>query len=544
MQTCGASPPAGPVFHYTGGMFTHGLSAALATLTLLQPTSAPPQPASPAAVIEERQAAASPPADAPGRDAPAPALDAAGAPITLRVATFNILDVRTEDVRRKDHPRLKAIAEVIQRLRPNVIFLNEIAYDMPGAPGYLATDAPGQNGQRFADNYLAVPQAPGLAPLDYAAFTAPTNTGVFSGFDLDNNGTVVDTFPPPPPGDAAGRPGPQTDAGRAFGGDCWGFGTFPGQYGMALLVDRRLMIDAEHARTFQRLPWDYMPGNFLPFQPDGTPWYSDEERALFRLSSKSHWDVPVILPNGSTVHFLCSHPTPPTFDGPEDRNGKRNHDEIRFWMDYVGDAPWIVDDDNRLGGLGLDAHFVILGDLNADPAGGASYKNPAGKLLSMPQVNNDLTPRSDVDIAGLDATDTSDFKLRVDYVIPSRRLLPVRGGVWRLAPESAHGVFPSDHFPVWMELEVPPGTDAAPSAGSANPSTTSTATSPTNSPTSSPTTLPSPSTSGSLPASTATPSSSPAPSPARPSAPDTPPTVKPAPADPPYPVPPPQPIEK
>ena len=28
-------------------------------------------------------------------------------------------------------------------------------------------------------------------------------------------------------------------------------------------------------------------------------------------------------------------PTPPAFDGEEDRNGRRNHDEIRFWVDYV-----------------------------------------------------------------------------------------------------------------------------------------------------------------------------------------------------------------
>ena len=54
----------------------------------------------------------------------------------------------------------------------------------------------------------------------------------------------------------------------------------------------------------------------------------------FRLSSKSHWDVPIKV-NGEIVHVLAAHPTPPVFDGPEDRNGLRNHDEIRFWDDYV-----------------------------------------------------------------------------------------------------------------------------------------------------------------------------------------------------------------
>ena len=60
----------------------------------------------------------------------------------------------------------------------------------------------------------------------------------------------------------------------------------------------------------------------------------EEELEVVRLSSKSHWDVPVKV-GGHTVHVLASHPTPPTFDGEEDRNGRRNHDEIRFWADYV-----------------------------------------------------------------------------------------------------------------------------------------------------------------------------------------------------------------
>ena len=64
-------------------------------------------------------------------------------------------------------------------------------------------------------------------------------------------------------------------------------------------------------------------------------WYSPEVLRSLRLSSKSHWDLPVRI-GRRTVHVLASHPTPPTFDGPEDRNGTRNHDEIRFWAEYVG----------------------------------------------------------------------------------------------------------------------------------------------------------------------------------------------------------------
>src|SRR4029450_2753556 len=120
---------------------------------------------------------------------------------------------------------------------------------------------------------------------------------------------------------------------------------FPGQYGM--VVYSKYPIDLRAARTFQLFKWKDMPGNAMP-----TDFYSPEEQAVLRLSSKSHWDVPIRV-RGTTVHFLVSHPTPPTFDGPEDRNGRRNHDEIRFWADYItpGKSWYIYDDKGRRGGL-------------------------------------------------------------------------------------------------------------------------------------------------------------------------------------------------
>lgn len=374
---------------------------------------------------------------------------AAGA-VAIRVATFNLEDVRTASLLRDDDARLRALAEVIQRVRPNVILLNEIAYDVPGAPDVAAGAEPGQNARRFVERYLSRPQAAGLRPLEYRVFMGPVNTGMPSGFDLDRSGEAVTAFPPVP---ASG----QTEEGRAYGNDSWGFGTFPGQYGMALLVDARLEIDEEAVRTFRLLPWDYMPGAFMPRVPETREsWYQGEARELFRLSSKSHWDVPVVLPGGARVHFLASHPTPPAFDGPEMRNQKRNHDEIRFWADYIARDPYIVDDENRPGGLVEHEPFVILGDLNADPDEGSSFKNPMETLLlTNPRVARAPAPRADLPVEGLDDDDTAGFGLRVDYVLPSRGVEVLDSGVYRIPP-AGWSEFPSDHFPVWADLRFPP----------------------------------------------------------------------------------------
>jgi hypothetical protein len=376
---------------------------------------------------------------------------AGGQTASLRVATFNLEDVRTGALLRNDDPRCRRLAEVIQRVRPNVILLNEIAYDMPGAPDVGPGEEPGQNARRFAEHYLAVSQAPGLEPLRFTAFMAPSNTGMPSGFDLDHSGEVVTEFENPPPLR-------QTDAGRAFGADCWGFGEFPGQYAMALLVDSRLTIRTDQARTFRLLPWEFVPGAFLPTEasPDDptskTPWYSEEQLKYFRLSSKSHWDVPVELPSGRVLHFLCSHPTPPAFDGPEMRNQKRNHDEIRFWADYLASEAYIVDDNNQPGGIVLGQPFVILGDLNADPDEGSSFKNPIElHLLTNDRLARVPAPAADLPVDGLDPDDTARFGLRVDYILPSRGAEVLRSGIWRANPAGS-GEFPSDHYPVWADL--------------------------------------------------------------------------------------------
>ncbi len=231
------------------------------------------------------------------------------------------------DLSTPDNPQAKAVAEIIQRNNPDVLLINEFDY----------VRNPLEAVQLFLQNYLAVSQN-GASPVDYPYFyIAPSNTGIASGFDLNNDGTAVTT---------PGAPG--------YGDDAFGFGNFPGQYGMLLLS--KYPIDTANVRTFQNFLWKDMPDSLLSTIIDccWNSWYSPEEQNALRLSSKSHWDVPIKV-NGETVHVLVSHPTPPTFDGTEDRNGKRNHDEIRFWADYItpGKGDYIYDDGGNKGGIAI-----------------------------------------------------------------------------------------------------------------------------------------------------------------------------------------------
>ena len=195
-----------------------------------------------------------------------------------------------------------------------------------------------------------------------------------------------------------------------------------------------------------------------------------------------------ILVDGKTVHFLVSHPTPPVFDGPEDRNGTRNFDEIRFWADYITpgtSARYIYDDEGHSGGLQPGASFVIAGDQNSDPLDGDSIPGAIQQLIEHPRVNTKVTPDSEGAVeqsalqGGANLThlsdprfDTADFadtapgNLRADYVLPSENLRIDDAVVfWPLSTDPLFrlvGTFPfpsSDHRLVWVDVSVPGATD-------------------------------------------------------------------------------------
>lgn len=372
----------------------------------------------------------------------------AGAP--LRVATYNTSlndDADGGLIRRLEGDDRAAhdVAAMLQRVHPDLVLLNEFDYDAAGRAADL-----------FQQKYLALSQGPGLSPLRYPyRYLAPVNTGVPSGLDLDGNGRVA------------------TD-GRARGDDAWGFGLHPGQYGM--LVLSKYPIDTAAVRTFQLLKWSAMPDASRPADPRARRFFHpDAVWNALRLSSKSHWDVPVDTPLGR-LHFLVAHPTPPVFDGPEDRNGARNADELGLWRAYLDDAPadraWLCDDAGGCGGLPAGERFVIAGDMNNDPIDGDGRHDAILALLHHPRVLQAPAPRSagaaeaarltgqgSVGQRGDPAEDTGDFgpkvgNLRLDYVLPSLGLRVVASGVdWPTSDDPyAAAAKASDHHPVWLDL--------------------------------------------------------------------------------------------
>jgi Endonuclease/Exonuclease/phosphatase family len=370
------------------------------------------------------------------------------APGTFRIATFNANLVRqgagvlARDIAKRD-PQVLAVAEILLRVRPDIVLLNEIDHDPEG----LALG-------RFAA--LLAGGVAGLPGLDYPhLFAAESNTGVPSGHDLDGDGRTM---------------GP---------GDALGFGRFPGQYGMAVLSRFRL----GPVRTFRTLPWAALPGAEPPVNPDGTPFWPDEVWQALPLSSKSHWDVPVLLPDGGTLHLLASHPTPPVFDGPEDRNGLRNAAEIAFWAEYLDGVPF-PDDAGHAAALEPGAAVVVLGDLNLDPLDGDGRRGSIRRLLEHPRLQ-DPRPASAGGAAaaaqgganghheGDPALDTADWRdhgngdapgnLRVDFVLPSRELEVAAAGVFWPAPgdplaplvaETKDERASSDHRLVWVDIRL------------------------------------------------------------------------------------------
>jgi len=394
------------------------------------------------------------------------AANAVAAPLQLRVATFNASLNRSasgqlaSDLAVTTNTQARSVAQIVQRVAPDILLVNEFDYDAANPTG------PTSALDRFHNNYLAISQS-GQPALNYPyRYIAPSNTGVATGKtlategDFDNNGSVDTT-----PGD------------DTYGNDCFGFGWFPGQYSFA--VYSKYPIQTAAIRSFRFFKWKDMPAHVMP-----PGYYTAAEQSIFRLSSKNHVDLPIELKPGHLLHLLASHPTPPAFDGAEDRNGRRNYDEIRLWADYLKNTSYLYDDAGVFGGLANAAQqrFIILGDMNADPFDGDSFTSGGVRAINQLRnhalINSAPNPSSpggtqqaalqggiNGSHQGNPAYDTSDFSdfsvgnLRVDHILPSKIGFAVigQGVFWPLNTDPTFSlVSASDHRLVYLDLVAVP----------------------------------------------------------------------------------------
>jgi hypothetical protein len=281
-------------------------------------------------------------------------------------------------IRRTGDPQVEAVVTVIADVSPDLLVLLDIDHDRDLVTLKALRD-------RIADHGAVYPHVFALQP----------NTGMQTGLDLNRDGR--------------------------FGGpkDAQGYGEFPGQGGMAILSRHRIMTDS--VQDFTALLWRDLPDALLSL-PDGTALLTAEELKVQRLSSTGHWAVPLDV-DGQPLWLLVFHATPPVFDGPEDRNGRRNHDEVRFWTHYL-DGIFEPPPKTR---------FVIIGDSNMDTADSEGRPEAMNALLTDPRLS-DPFPRgggmseADPDHRGDPRLDTARWpapgpgNLRVDYILPSADL--------------------------------------------------------------------------------------------------------------------------
>ncbi|MEO0774194.1 MAG: endonuclease/exonuclease/phosphatase family protein [Pseudomonadota bacterium] len=304
------------------------------------------------------------------------------------------------DILKGEDPQVAAVAEIIATTAPDILVLQGIDYDHD-----LAALTALRN--RIEESGLLYPYIFARAP----------NAGRPSGADLDGDGRL-------------GEPE-----------DAHSYGWFTGEGGQAILS--RFAIDEAGAQDFGDMLWADMLAPLWPADPM-------PGQEVQRLSKSGHWIVPIDVA-GTNLTLMSFHATTPVFDGPEDRNGRRNHDEILFWRHVL---------DGTIGQM-PEGPFVIAGNANLDPVDGEGRKAVIRDLLNDARLQDPRPQGPGADNTpghlGDPTLDTVSWRgvgnLRVSYVLPSADLKVVGSGVhWPLEDTLIDTA--SRHKLVWVDIAV------------------------------------------------------------------------------------------
>ena len=338
----------------------------------------------------------------------------------VRFATFNASLNRNlagqfvSDISTPNNVQAKNAAETIQRVRPDVLLINEFDFDAAGD---------------------GAPPLPGQLPLD-----RPERRS-------------ADLLPVPLHGRVEHRHSvrlrPEQQRRRRRAGRRFRLRLLPGPVRNGGLLD---VSDRRHGHP--HLPEVPLEGHARRPAPGRSRHAGTGRLVLARRAER----VPALLEEplgpadpGREQGRPLPHQPPDAARlrrprGPERRHG--NFDEIRFWADYIspGKAGYIYDDGGGTGGLKPGSLFVIAGDQNSDPLDGDSIPGSIQLLLEHPLVNTTFTPespgavqqnalqgganlthRSDPRFDTADFADSAPGNLRADYVLPRRNMQIVDG---------------------------------------------------------------------------------------------------------------------
>lgn len=218
-----------------------------------------------------------------------------------------------------------------------------------------------------------------------------SNAGIPTGIDMDGDGRLAE---------------PE---------DAQAYGRFPGQEALAVLS--RFPILGDDVQMHNDFLWRDLPGGLLKA--------SDHGGSSQRLSSGGHWTVPVEYTQRDQTHritLFIGHAGPPVFDGPEDRNGRRNRDELRLWERIVELT---------------DRPFVFMANTNLDPERGEGYRDAMAQFLSEQDIVDPLEGQ-------VTAHWDSPGPMRVSYILPSSDFSVGAAKVWPVLEGQQHSLITVD----------------------------------------------------------------------------------------------------